>query len=73
MNKIRAKMTVNSVVNDGHNEAVTMCAVSDGSEENKSFATATPSASVSISINNPAAQGFLVKGKNFYVDFTPAP
>jgi len=72
MNKIRAKMKVSDVTMNGTTEQVTLYAVSGGSEENKSFAKYTPYASFIISIDNPSAQGVLVKDKEFYLDFTPA-
>ena len=69
---IRAKMYVSEIEKQGNSEVVKLWAVTSGSEENKSFATATPSASVSMSIDNPSAQGKFQKGKEYYVDFTPA-
>jgi hypothetical protein len=39
--------------------------------ENKVWATATPSASLKITINNPAAQVF-EPGKEYFSDFMPA-
>jgi hypothetical protein len=53
-------------------EVVSFQAVTDGSEENKSFAQFTPSANAILSIDNPAAQGKFVQGEEYYVDFTPA-
>lgn len=40
--------------------------------EENSYAKGTPSASLKMTIDNPGAQGVLVPGKNFYVDFSPA-
>jgi len=61
-----------SVLKNGESEAVTLNAVCDGSEENKTFAKYTPCASVNMTIDNPTAQGQFQKGKEYYVDFTPA-
>ena len=51
-------------------------AVSDGSEENKQFFAATPSAEFKVNLSAEAAQSLgLDQGKigsEFYVDFTPA-
>lgn len=54
-------------------ETVRLAAVYDGSDENKSFAAATPSASVLMTISNPGAHGAFVEGKSYYVTFEPAP
>ncbi len=69
---IRAKMYVESVELQTTTENVRLWAVTSGSEENKSFALATPCGSVSLSIDNPKAQGFFKKGQEYYVDFSPA-
>ena len=44
----------------------------DGSDEDNSFAKFTPSASLCMTIANPALFGKLEPGATFYVDFTPA-
>lgn len=70
---IRAKMKCHKVDTTlPENVAVTLTAVVDGSEENKSFAKWTPAASVNISISNPAALNAFEEGKEYYVDFSPA-
>jgi hypothetical protein len=69
---IRAKMYVSKVDLQTTTEVVQLWAVTSGSEENKSFAQATPCASLNISIDNPKAQGFFKEGQEYYVDFTPA-
>lgn len=75
--KIRAKMRVTEVTKNEYQETAKLTAVCGGSPEDNSFAKATPCASLTISIDNPAAQGILEPGKCFYVDFTrvkePAP
>lgn len=66
-------MRVWTVEKNGGTENVSLSAVTDGSEENKSFATATPCATLNMSIDNPAAQGKLEQGKEYYIDIAPAP
>lgn len=71
---MRAKFKVQSIArHEGGGYSAKMYAVSDdGTEENRRFHKATPSGSVELWIDNPAAQGFLEIGKSYYVDFTPA-
>lgn len=75
---MRAKMKVSHVTSyvDGV-EHLTMTAVgkddcypADGSDENNTFAAFTPSADLSMLVNNPALQGKIKEGDVFYVDFT---
>lgn len=77
---MRAKMKCNSVEPSGDGEALRFSAVSkstaypaDGSDEDNSYGRWTPSAELSINIQNPALKGKIVVGDTFYVDFTPAP
>lgn len=87
MGKVRAKMAVNEIRRyRGSNynpetksydacemQAVKLNAVSAGNnEEDNTFAAATPSASVDISITNPNTVGFFELGKTYFVDFTAA-
>lgn len=72
MQSIKAKFVCETVEPIGDTEQVTMRAVYGGSDENKSFAAATPSASVSINISNPGAKGFFQPGKEYFGDFTEA-
>jgi len=65
-------MNCESVLKTAFGETVKLNAVVDGSEENKSFSNYTPSATLSMTIDNPAAIGAFVPGKSYYVDFTPA-
>jgi hypothetical protein len=71
---IRSKFRVNEVVKTEYSETAKLTAVCEDKpgDENTRFNKATPSGSISITIDNPAAQGVLVPGKQFYVDFTPA-
>ena len=72
---IRAKFTVQSVTKHAYGgEEVKLCPVY-GSGDNKSnaeWAKATPSGSLTMTIDNPGAQGKLVPGKEYFLDFTPA-
>lgn len=74
---IRCKMRVNTVTQsknpDGSTESekVDLTAVYGDTPENKEWSKWTPSASTSITINNPDAFGKLSKGHEFYVDFIP--
>jgi hypothetical protein len=40
-------------------------------EEDRRYAKATPSATITMYVNNPPAEAVLALGKFFYVDFTP--
>lgn len=84
MTKMRAKLRVTSVkenIYDGvkNNEQLSFCAVSkpdgypdDGSDENNTYAKFSPSASLEITVANPALFGQFQQGEEYYVDFTPA-
>jgi hypothetical protein len=82
---MRAKMGVGMVQEHfyGENgakssETLTMTAVSKnkydetGLDEDNTFATFTPGASLVVQIANPALWGKFKHGDAFYVDFTPA-
>jgi len=79
---MRAKLVIESVNRMGTSpnlcEELTMRAVSksepyseDGSDENNTYAKFSPSASLRITITNPALIGQFNPGETFYVDFTP--
>lgn len=76
---MRAKMKCNSVEPSGDGEVLKFSAVSkstaypaDGSDEDNSYARWTPSAELSINVQNSALKGKIAVGDKFYVDFTPA-
>lgn len=70
---MRAKFTVQSVKEFGYGgKEAELNAVYSGNAEDNEFAKATPSGSIKITVDNPAAKDFLVPGKSYYVDFTPA-
>lgn len=56
----------------GEEGNITLEAVIDGSEENKSFFHYTPSGMVRLGIVNPAAFSQFEPGKEYYLDFTKA-
>lgn len=53
-------------------ELVSASAVTDGSQENKQFAQATPGLGLNMQIDNPSAIGLLKNGREYFLDFTPA-
>ena len=76
---MRAKMRVSSVIPNGDCETLNFNAVcknesygDDGLDENNTYATFTPSANLSMYINNPALIGKFKVGEEYYVDFTKA-
>ncbi len=77
---MRAKMRVAAVTHQSDTfEELAFSAVSkkdgypaDGSDENNTYATWTPTAELKMSITNPALIGKFTVGEEFYVDFTKA-
>lgn len=74
INAVRAKFSVSNHLKDDYgNHIIRLYAVyDDGIEENKRFATSTPSGSIELTITNPPAAEFFKAGKQVYVDFTVA-
>jgi hypothetical protein len=73
-NNMRAKVTVASTTEYPYGgKKSELHGVYSGSPEDNSFAKATPSLQMNITVDNPAVKDFLVPGKNYYLDFTPAP
>ena len=77
MIKMRAKMRVSSVIPAYEGEVINFNAVSkngmydeDGSDENNTFSKFTPSANLSMHINNPKLFGKLKINEEYYVDFS---
>lgn len=76
---MRAKMRISFVQQHETHEFIQFNAVaanqypSDGADENNTYAKFSPSASLGISIMNPALRGKFSAGDTFYLDFTPAP
>lgn len=73
--KIRAKMQVQTIETNMWSDIVKFACVYGGSNnaEDNTFAKATPSGSMTIQIDNPAARGKLKAGDVVYVDIIPAP
>lgn len=79
MGTMRAKLQVSDVQSSTTSERLSLRAVcksgaylADGSDEDNSFARWTPSAELTMTINNPDLLGKCKVGDKFYVDFTPA-
>jgi hypothetical protein len=75
---IRAKFKCLAVVEDKgpdgakYQEQVSFCAVTDASEDNKSWSKWTPSGSLSMSITNHEVWGAFEVDKEYFLDFTKA-
>lgn len=69
---IIAKLHCESVITSGDSQDVKFRAVSDDSEENKSFSKWTPSATLEMNITNPAALGAFEAGRDYLVTITEA-
>lgn len=75
MDKVIAKFRVDETARQFWSptaEKVKATAVYGGSEENRSFAEATPSGSLEILVTNPAVGGFFELGAEYYVTFEKA-
>jgi len=79
MSTVKAKMKVQSVVATEYGETLKMSAVGragdypeDGTDENNTYAKFTPTAELTMQINNPALAGKFVRGAEYYLDFTEA-
>lgn len=75
MSVIRCKMSCREIATHGSNGVVTQEdirfeAVTGDNSENESWSKATPSGTINISVNNPAAIGQFKLASNYYVDFT---
>lgn len=76
---MRAKLRVSNVNKHGSYEELFFSAVSknggypeDGSDENNTFAMWTPTAELTMTVNNPNLFNKFEVGQEFYVDFTLA-
>lgn len=79
MTVMRAKMVITKVERGEGYERLCFMAVgpnaaypSDGSDENNTFARWTPSAELTMHVNNPDLHGKFEQGMEFYLDFKPA-
>lgn len=68
-------MTCGEVLINSWSENPTLTAVYAGDKngEDNTYAKSTPSGKLTLQIDNPTAKGFLVPGKNYYIDITEAP
>jgi hypothetical protein len=77
MARVRAKFFVAELGTYTPNGAgggkVVMQPVAQGSEENKAFWEATPNGKLEMFVDNPEAFARFQVGKEYYIDFTPAP
>lgn len=71
---VRAKFQLHSVTDHAYGgKTLRFQAVYDQStEENRRFTKATPSGSMEMTIDNPAASEQFQLGKYYYADFSPA-
>jgi hypothetical protein len=71
---IRAKFRVNSITDMGYGDIVKFGAAysNNTNSEDNSYAKATPSADLSMQIDNPDARGKFKVGNKYYVDFSEA-
>lgn len=73
MTNVRAKFRVEEKTENSSGNTIRLVPVIGGSPENERFYKYTPAGAISLStINNEAARAFEV-GKEYYVDFSPAP
>lgn len=73
MRKLLAKFKVGSVTDFGNsNIEANLSAVTNTSEENKTFSIYTPSATVKMHITNPNALDFFEAGEEYICTFTKA-
>jgi hypothetical protein len=75
MPEVRGKFKVTEITRSAWNPnaaQIKLEAVYTGTPEDNSFSEATPSATITMSVTNPAAIEKLPLGQFFYVDFTPA-
>ena len=68
---LRAKMTVTEVKSNPTQEVVTLGCVYSNTPEDNSFAKSTPCGTMTLTIDNPAAQAVLLPGKSYYVNISP--
>ena len=70
--KTRCKFQVEKVtMYAGQYEQITLNAVYGHTEENVSFAAATPSGKLEITVTNPAVLGQIKPGEYYYLDLIP--
>lgn len=76
--KMRAKFKLDTVIRHQHVEELKFSAVAakaypaDGADDDNTYAKFSPSASLVITVANPALLARFNPGEVFYLDFTPA-
>lgn len=77
MQAIRAKFKLTGILNQSWNlnqKEYRFDAQYDTTiPEDQRFSQATPSGTMRMQVNNPAANEFFKLGEDYYLDFTPAP
>lgn len=73
--QVRAKMSVDQVTVTTYSESVDLRCVCGGntSKEDNSFAGATPTGSMKMTVDNPAVKGFFKPGRKYYIDIIECP
>lgn len=72
--KTRCKFRIESVKKwAGQYEEIIFDAVHGGTKENESFASATPTGKLVITVTNPAVIGKFTPGTEVYIDITEVP
>lgn len=73
MTTMRAKLKIESITQLAYAEVLKFSAVygGDTNSEDNTFSSATPSASLEMTITNKALHKTFEAGQKFYVDFTP--
>lgn len=75
MSQVKAKFVCTNVTDspEYQQKLVALSPVTDGSEENKSFALYTPAGNISLNISNETqAANFFEEGEEYFVDFSKA-
>lgn len=84
--KVRAKMSVQVVEKTPYSEVTKLqavmgrknpdgthrCATNEEAREDNSFASATPSGKLELTVDNKEVHGFFKPGKSYYIDITEA-
>jgi len=71
---VRAKFTCLSIKQYayGGRELSFVAVYDDGTPENQRFSKATPSGTLTMTVDNPPAAEFFILGKEYYLDLTEA-
>ncbi len=70
--KVRAKFQVTAITDRGWSKEIELsCQYDQSIPEDQRFQQATPSGSIKMQIDNPAALEVFKLGAKFYADFTP--